>query len=241
MVMDHKNCQNTWLHVNKKALVDPGGYVQLEAKSGARAPATRGYLNRMASDIYKSDDCGEDAFVVFEMESETEAWGIGKVIERFILVTEDGDIEHLNMAAPGETLMEVVKYEPVSAGANTFERTSKTIFINPSTLRLVLGTEPGRKTCMCNAVDQRSCKHTAREAAQFPQAASARPTRTSTRNIQDTRQARPLFSSEGGVHVPDCHSRYARVHVHDHRRRRGGDGGLSGGGGGAARAGWGGG
>ena len=50
----------------------------------------------IANAIYESDDC----FVVFEMESETEAWGIGKVIERFIQVTEDGDVEHLNMAAP---------------------------------------------------------------------------------------------------------------------------------------------
>jgi hypothetical protein len=58
----------------------------------------------MANAIYESDDC----FVVVEMESETEAWGIGKAIERFIQVTEDGDVEHL--AAPGETLMEVVKY-----------------------------------------------------------------------------------------------------------------------------------
>ena len=90
--------------------------MQLEAKSGTRAPATRGYLNGLANAIYESDDCAEDAFVVFEMESETEAWGIGKVIERFILVTEDGDIEHLNMAAPGETLMEVVKYEPSVGG-----------------------------------------------------------------------------------------------------------------------------
>jgi hypothetical protein len=57
------------------------------------------------------------------MESETEAWGIGKAIERFIQVTEDGDVEHL--AAPGETLMEVVKYEPVSAGSSAFEKTSK--------------------------------------------------------------------------------------------------------------------
>jgi hypothetical protein len=91
-------------------ILDPGGYVQLEAKSGTRAPATRGYLNGLANAIYESDDCAEDAFVVFEMESETEAWGIGKVIERFILVTEDGDIEHLNMAAPGETLMEGQKH-----------------------------------------------------------------------------------------------------------------------------------
>ena len=183
--MNHSNCENTWLHVNKKAEVDPGGYVQLEAKSGTRAPATRGYLNGLANAIYESDDCAEDAFVVFEMESETEAWGIGKVIERFILVTEDGDVEHLNMAAPGETLMEVVKYEPVSAGSSTFEKTSKIIITNPSTLRLVLSTEPGRKTCQCNAVDQRDCRHTAREAAPFPQAASARPTRTSARNTQD--------------------------------------------------------
>jgi hypothetical protein len=40
--------------------------------------------------IYESDDCAEDALVVFEMESETEAWGIGKAIERPIQVTEGG-------------------------------------------------------------------------------------------------------------------------------------------------------
>ena len=75
---------------------------------------------------------------------------------------------------------------PVSAGSSTFEKkTSKIVFSNPSNLRLVLSTEPGRKTCKCNAVDQRDCRHTAREAAPFPQAASARPTRTSARNTQD--------------------------------------------------------
>ena len=76
---------------------------------------------------------------------------------------------------------------------------------------------------MCNAVDQRDFRHTGREAAQFPQAASARPTRTSTRN----RQACSFFSSEDGDRVPYCRNRYECEHEHDHRR--GGDGGLSGG------------
>jgi hypothetical protein len=98
-------------------------------------------------------------------QTETEAWGIGKVIERFIHVTEDGDVEHLNMASPGEALMEVVKqvYEPVSAGSITFEKTSKIIAINPSALRLVLSIYRARyrKTCKCNPVDQR--RHTQQE------------------------------------------------------------------------------
>jgi hypothetical protein len=114
-------------------------------------------------------------------------WQDHRKIIIIIQVREDGDVEHLITAAPGETLMEVVKYEPVSAGPSTFEKTSKIVFINPSTLRHVLSTEPGRRTCKCNAVDQRDCRHTAREAGPlpFPQAASARPTRTSARNTQD--------------------------------------------------------
>jgi hypothetical protein len=66
--MDHTSCQNRWLQVNKAGKVDHGGYVQLYAQSGAKAPVTRGYLKKLAVEIYDSDACTENAFVVFEVE-----------------------------------------------------------------------------------------------------------------------------------------------------------------------------
>jgi hypothetical protein len=86
----------------------------------------------IANAIYESDDC----FVVVEMESETEAWGIGKAIERFIQVTEDGDVEHL--AAPGETLMEVYSLNQCLQVQVPLRTHRKSFFINPSTPGLSL-------------------------------------------------------------------------------------------------------
>ncbi len=63
---------------------------------------------------------------------------------------EDGDVEHLNMAAPGETLMEVVKYEPVSAGSSTFEKHRKSSSLThlPSGLSLVQSQVGRRASAM---------------------------------------------------------------------------------------------
>jgi hypothetical protein len=88
----------------------------------------------MANAIYEPDDC----FVVVEMESETEAWGIGKAIERFIQVTEDGDVEHL--AAPDETPMEVysMSMNQCPQVQVPLRKHRKSFFINPSTPGLSL-------------------------------------------------------------------------------------------------------
>lgn len=183
MNMDHTSCQNRWLQVNKAGKVDHGGYVQLYAQSGAKAPVTRGYLKKLAVEIYDSDACTENAFVVFEVEGrETEAWGIGKVSDKCIRVTEDGDTDHMRIGNPGDILLEVEKFEPVAAGSSTFEWASKTELINAESLRFVLTTEPGQKRCRC--VDQIACAHTAREAAAFPLVVPpARLTRQAGRRI----------------------------------------------------------
>ena len=71
---------------------------------------------------------------------ETEAWGIGKVSDKCIRVTEDGDTDHMRIGSPGDILLEVEKFEPVAAGSSTFEWASKTELINAESLRFVPGT-----------------------------------------------------------------------------------------------------
>ena len=147
----------------------------------------------MANAIYESDDC----FVVVEMESETEAWGIGKAIERFIQVTEDGDVEHL--AAPGETLMEVYSMNQLCPQVQVpLRKHRKSFFINPSTPGLSLvqsqvercaGAMQSISAIAGTQQERRPHSHRLLQHGPLEQA-------------QETRKTCSLFSSKDGDHVP---------------------------------------
>ena len=138
--MDHSKCENKKYQLTEKGAEDPGGYVDLvPKKAGPGRAVTRGYLTTIGRSI--ADDLGTGhqggVVVVVEMSAESEAWAICVTEGEVERVTES-DAQEYPCFEPGDVVIRLKKYEPISPGSSSFDLTSKTILADVGDLRAVL-------------------------------------------------------------------------------------------------------
>ena len=129
--MDHSAYKNAKYQLTKTGAADPGGLVRLAPKKGGVSRAvTRGYLATLGRSIAGDLKPDTEAWVVVDMEAESEAWAICATIpgESEICHVTESDAHEYHNKEPGDEVLTVRKYGPISPGSATFELTDKFFF-----------------------------------------------------------------------------------------------------------------
>ena len=158
MQMDHSQCKNTKYQLTKTGAADPGGLVQLEAKKGSVSRAiTRGYLATLGRSIASDLPPDQAQALVVDMEAESEAWAICVTIpgETEICHVTESDAHEYHNKEPGDEVLKLRKYEPISPGSSTFELTGKVFFVETMGLRAALSERDFALPKMATRANQR--------------------------------------------------------------------------------------